>query len=99
HRGAEPQRRGPRADPREEVQRRRDLAEAGEVVLDEERAVIAERLRLDVVLDEVLEARRAVDVGAASPRLRAAEQSESHAVTRPRSPAGAGSHRARARSG
>ena len=44
---------------------RRDLAEAGEVVLD-------------VVLDEFPEAGAAVDVGAASPRLRASEESELH---------------------
>ena len=78
HRGAKPQRARARADPGEQVQRRRDLAEAGEVMLDDERALIAERLGLDDVLDVVLEAGGAVDVGAAALRLRRAEESELH---------------------
>ena len=45
-------------------------------MLDEERAVVAERLGLDVVLDELPEARAAVDVGAAPLRLRTAEEPE-----------------------
>jgi hypothetical protein len=49
-------------------------------VLDDERALVAERLRLDVVLDEFSEASSAVDVGAASLRLRAAEYPEAHGV-------------------
>src|SRR5207245_11335627 len=52
HRRAQPQRGGARAHPRQQVQRGRHLAEPGEVVLDEKGADEAERLRLDVELDE-----------------------------------------------
>src|SRR5262249_38240417 len=45
---------------------------------DDERARITERLRLDVVLDEIPEARAAVDVGPAPLGLRAAKYSEAH---------------------
>ncbi len=78
HRGAKPQRARARADPGEQVQRRGDLAEAGEMMLDDEGALIAERLGLDDVFDVVLEAGGAVDVGAAALRLRRAKESELH---------------------
>src|SRR5260370_3056743 len=80
HRRAQPKCIRARGDEWEEAQRRRDLAEPGEVVLDEERAAEAERLRLDVVVDELPEPHAAIHVGAASLRLRAAEESESHLV-------------------
>ncbi len=76
--GAEAERLGARRDPGQQVQRGRDLAEAGEMMLDHEGRVIAQRLGLDVVFDVVLEALTAVEVGAAALRLRAAEQSEFH---------------------
>src|SRR5215469_3132608 len=66
------------AEPGQEIEARRDLAEAGEVVLDEKGAVIAERFCLDIVLDELAEALAAIGVGAAAPRLSTAEQSKSH---------------------
>src|SRR5947199_10162418 len=47
-------------------------------MLDDKRAVIAERLRLDIVLHEFPEARAAVDVGPSPPGLGATEQSEAH---------------------
>src|SRR5437870_4638952 len=47
-------------------------------MLDDERAVIAERLRLDIVLHAFTEARAAVDVGPSPPGLGATEQSEAH---------------------
>ena len=81
HRGAEPQRRGARRHPGEQVEARRHLTEAGEVMLDHERGVVAERLGLDVVLDEVAEPLRRVEVRAATLRLRRAEQSEFHATS------------------
>ena len=56
----------------------RDLAEAGEMVLDHEGAVVAERLGLDVVFDVVAKALTAVEVRAAALGLGAAEQSEFH---------------------
>src|SRR5260370_2244343 len=80
HRRAHPKGLRARGDECEETQRRRDLAEPGEVVLDEERAAAAERLRFDVVVDELPEPHAAIHVGAASLRLRAAQESESHLV-------------------
>jgi hypothetical protein len=71
--GAEPQRRRPRRHPGEQVEARRDLAEAGEMMLHHEGAVIPERLRLHIVLDEVLEPLGAVDIGPAAFGLGAAE--------------------------
>src|ERR1700756_5255003 len=66
------------AEPSQQVEARRHLAEAGKVVLDEKRAVIAERLGLDIILDEVAEALAAVGVGAAAPGLGTAKKSKSH---------------------
>src|SRR5260370_15788102 len=80
HRRAQPNCLRARGNECNETQRRRDLAEPGEVVLDEERAAEAERLRFDVVVDELPESHAAIRVGAASLRLRAAEESESHLV-------------------
>jgi hypothetical protein len=50
------------------------------VVLDDEGAVKAERLGLDVVFDEVAKPFGAVELAAAAARCRAAEQSEPHDV-------------------
>ena len=55
-----------------------DLAEAGEMVLDHEGAVKAERFRLDVVFDEVAKSFGAVELAAAAARGGAAEQPEPH---------------------
>ena len=78
HGGPEPQVLRPRAHPGQEVQRGRDLTEAGEVVLDDERALVAERLGLDVVLDELAEPGAAVDVDPAPLGLGAPEEPETH---------------------
>ena len=78
HGGAEPQRLGARREPGQQVEARRDLAEAGEMMLDHEGRVVAQRLGLDVVFDVVAKALTAVEVGAAALRLGAAEQSEFH---------------------
>jgi hypothetical protein len=51
---------------------------AGEVVLDDERAVKAECLGLDVVFDEITESFAAVEFRTTAPRRRTAEQAESH---------------------
>src|SRR5205823_12107058 len=61
--GAEPQRRRAGAKPGQEVQRRRNLAVSGEMVLDYKGAAKAERLGLDIVFDEVAEAFAAVELG------------------------------------
>src|SRR6266852_2087900 len=66
------------AEPGQEVEARRDLAKPGEVVLDEKGAVVAERLGLDIVLDELAETLAAVDLGAAAPGLRTAKKSKPH---------------------
>jgi hypothetical protein len=67
-----------RAEPSEQVQGRRDLAVAGKVVLDDKGAVKAERLRLDVVLDEIAKSFAAVELGAAAPGRGAAEETKLH---------------------
>ena len=64
HRGAEPQMAGAGAEPGQQVEARRNLAEAGEMVLDEKGAVIAQRLGLDIVVDELAETLAAVGIGA-----------------------------------
>ncbi len=83
-RGAEPQGRGARAEPGQQVERRRNLTVAGEMVLDDKGAVKSEPLGLDIVVDEVTEPLGAVEfrrVGARrTPRRRAAEQTEPHAA-------------------
>jgi hypothetical protein len=54
------------------------LAEAGEVVLDHEGAVVTEPFGLDVVVDEILEAPRAIHIHAAALRLGAAKKAKFH---------------------
>src|SRR5205807_4310369 len=76
------------AKPGQEVQRRRNLAVSGEMVLDYKGAAKAERLGLDIVFDEVAEAFAAVELGrlrgVGAPRRRAAEQTELHmSLSRP----------------
>ena len=56
------------AKPGQQVERGRYLTEAGEMVLDDEGAVEAERLGLDVVVDEIPESFAAVEFAAAAPR-------------------------------
>ena len=73
HRGAETEAARARPEPGEKIQRGRDLPVPGEVMLDDERAVKAERLRLDVVCDEVAKPLATVEFGAATPRGRAAK--------------------------
>src|SRR5436190_9192376 len=77
--GAEPHRCGLRRQIGQEIQGRRDLAETGEMVLDQEHAVKAELFGLadviDVVAVDPAVARLLARIGA-----RAAEQSETHTV-------------------
>ena len=80
HRGAEPQRRGARRHPGEQVEARRHLAEAGEVMLDHKRGVVAERLGLDVVLDEVAEP--CAESRSAPPRFACAEPNSPNFIAR-----------------
>jgi hypothetical protein len=78
NRGAEPQPSGACAEPGQQAEGGRDLAIAGEVVLDDKGAVKAERLGLDVVFDEIAKPLAAVELGTAAPRRGAAEQTELH---------------------
>jgi DNA-binding transcriptional LysR family regulator len=71
HSCAHPQTRRPRRDPIQEVQGRRHLRPAGEVVLYEKAAVVAESLRLDIVLDVIIKPGSACGFSAA-------EQSKNH---------------------
>ena len=80
HRGTQSQPARARAEPGQELERGRDLAIAGEVVLDDERAVEAEGLGLDVVVDEIAEPLAAVELGTAAPRRGTAEQAELHGL-------------------
>src|SRR5438093_4279138 len=82
HRGAQSQPARARAEPGQQVERRRDLAIAGEVVLDDECAVEAERLGLDVVVDEVAEPLAAVELGTTAPRRCTAKQAKLHYLLR-----------------
>src|SRR4029077_1332813 len=81
HRGTEAQPTGARTKPGQQIDRRRALAIAGEMVLDDKGAVKAERLGLDVVIDEVAEALGAVELGTAAPCGRTAEKTELHYLT------------------
>src|SRR6266700_2492042 len=80
HRGAQAQPARARAEPGQQVERGRDLAIAGEVVLDDERTVEAERLGLNVVVDEIAEPLTAVELGTPASRRRTAEQAELHGL-------------------
>ena len=73
HRRTETQPARARAKPGQQIDCGRNLAIAGEVVLDDKGAVKAERFGLDVVIDEVAEALGAVEFGTTAPRRRTAE--------------------------
>src|SRR5438034_9241764 len=75
------------AEPGQQVEGRRDLAIAGEMVLDDKGAVKAERFSLDVVIDEIAEPLAAVEPGTAAPRRGAAEETELHWLWPPSSDA------------
>ena len=81
--GAETQPARARSDPGQEIERGRHLTVAREVVLHDERAVKAQRLRLDVVVDEIAKSLAAVEFRTTAPRRRTAEQAESHVVVLP----------------
>jgi hypothetical protein len=72
---------GAGAEPGQQVETCRDLAKAGEVMLDEKGAVIAKPLGLDIVLDEFAKPLTAVGIGAGASRLRAAEEPKSHSYS------------------
>src|SRR5262249_41984272 len=78
HGGAEAKRRRARGEPSQELQRSGHLVPAPELVLDEERGAIAERLRLHVEVNEVVEPLADGGAGALADRLRAAENRELH---------------------
>src|SRR5262249_83847 len=94
-RGAETQPACACAKPGQQVQRRRNLAISGEMVLDDKGAVKAERLGLDIVFDEIAEPLAAVELGAAASCGGTAEQTELHSSY----PSVAGGPRFRARPG
>src|SRR5262249_17381422 len=76
HGGAKPQALGAAGDEAQKIERRRNLAVAGEMMLDHEQALVAELLRMQNVVDELVVG---LAVGAGFPaRLGAAEQTESH---------------------
>src|SRR5215831_4676 len=81
--GAETQPARARANPGQEIERGRHLTVAREVVLHDERTVKAQRLRLDVVVDEITKSLAAIEFRTAAPRRRTAEQAESHVVVLP----------------
>src|SRR5262245_25331248 len=53
YRRSDPQRRGPRGNPREQIERRRYLVPSRKVMLDEKRTVISEGFGLDRELDVI----------------------------------------------
>ena len=73
HRGAKPQPVRARTEPGQQVQRRRDLAETGEMMFHHEGAVKAQRLGFDVVVDEVAKPLGTVELAAATARRGTAE--------------------------
>src|SRR5262249_58600093 len=75
---AEPQRRGARREPRQQGEGGRDLVPAGEVVLNQERAVVAKRFRFDVEIDEVMKALAHRRAGTRAAGLRRTKNSKSH---------------------
>src|SRR6516165_1044788 len=75
---AEPQRRGARREPRQQGEGGRDLVPAGEVVLNQERAVVAKRFRFDVEIDEVMKALAHRRAGTRAAGLRRTKNSKPH---------------------
>src|SRR5215467_443217 len=69
---------GAGAKPGQQVERGRYLTEAGEMVLDDEGAVEAERLGLDVVVDEIPEPLAAIELGAPATCRSTTEEAEFH---------------------
>ena len=78
HGSPEPQRRGARCEPCQQGERCRDLVPAGEVVLDQERAVIAKRFRFDVEINEIMKALAHGNAGTRAAGLRRTKNSEPH---------------------
>ena len=78
HRGAEPQRRGAHGQRGQQRQRGRDLVPAGEVMLDREARMKAERLGLDVEVEIIAEALAGLGRKARRVGLGRTEQSELH---------------------
>ena len=78
HRCTQTQCRGAGAEPSQEIQCRRDLAETGKMVFDNEGAMKTQGLGFDVVFDEVAKAFGTIEFAAAATRRRAAEQTEPH---------------------
>src|SRR5262249_19166745 len=66
------------AKPGQQVECRRYLTEAGEMVLDDEGAVEAKRLGLDVIVDEISKPFAAVELGAPASCRSATEEAEFH---------------------
>ena len=73
HRGAEPQCLGLRRQPGEQRETGGNLAEAGEMMLDQKGRMVAEPLGLDIVVDELLIALAGIHVGSAVAGRGAAE--------------------------
>ena len=73
HRRAKPQGSGLCRHPGEQRQASRDLAESSEVMLDQKSRMVAQRLGLDIVFDELPVALAGIDVRAAVAGRRAAE--------------------------
>ena len=80
HRGAEAQGRGTRPNPGQQVQARRHLAKASEMVLDQECTDIAECLGLNIALNEFPEAGATVDIRATPLCLCTTEESKPHSL-------------------
>src|SRR5215475_7301426 len=80
HRGAKAQRRGARPNPGQQVQARRHLAKAREMVLDQEGTDITESLGLNIALNEFPEAGAAVDIRATPLCLGTTEESKPHSL-------------------
>src|SRR5271170_5383640 len=84
YRRAEPQMPRAGAEPGQQIEAGRNLAKAGEMMFDKKCAVIAQRLGLDIVVDEIAEALAAVGIRTGSSRLCATEQSELHRSNLPK---------------
>jgi len=78
HGGAEPQGLGARGQPGQQSETGRDLAEPGEMVLDHEGAVKAQRLGFNIIFDEIAKPLGTIELTAAPACRRTAEQSEPH---------------------
>src|SRR5690606_25382622 len=90
--GAEPKAAGARGKVGEQVERRRDLGPAAEVMLDDEARAVAERVRLDAEFHVIVKSLAHRAARARCGCLGAAEQSEAHpeSGSDPDQPFGAG---------